>query len=315
MPVARRNADLGGARRSTQDPLGALVLIPNIGIEASRIASVRELFSTDKNGIPLVRNHLEAVATELGRLASIDSDSTAKQRALARVVGYTTFRFNEFLGRRSFVEWLRLTLAEPGRDPTGLWNYYATLALKDFHVDVGSLMDSVAAVVISIDGELPDKELEKPPGFADIQRTTNRTYRKELAADVCETVDATDAWWLFVKLVRDLVAHRRHSRLVFGGAEDGFRFQVFVPNDIPLVTHPAFRAETGTGIADFSLYSSWVLIEVIYFFDSLGKLIKARHGMADEVLQASGRAGGLRPLIQDSEMLLRRLSDAYEGRA
>lgn len=281
--------------------------IPPPNIAPERLEHVRGLFGQDQNGIPLVRNHLESAAAELARLSSIPSKLAERQAALARFGGYTTFRLNEVIGRRGYLEWLREVLAEPGRNDLGHWSVFGSMALKDFHADVASLMDSVAAVAISIDHQVKKEDLEKLPGFPDISPGSSRTYRTNLSEDVRLLVDATGAWWPFIKGIRDLVVHRRHNRIIFGGAKDGYLFQIYLPKDIAVVVDPAITASVGTGIADFSLYSSWVLAEVLYLFDTLGKLVFGRFGFAPDLLQGGGRVGGMRPLIRDIDVLLGRL--------
>jgi len=45
---------------------------------------------------------------------------------------------------------------------------------------------------------------------------------------------------------------------------------------VPIVTDPALLKTEYTNVADFELYSSWVLAEVLHFLDEIGRLIAER---------------------------------------
>jgi hypothetical protein len=157
-------------------------------------------------------------------------------------------------------------------------------------------MDSIASIVILVDGELKKEDQDKLPGFADIQAGSQRSYRTILAEDVRALVDSTDSWWTDVKRVRDRLLHRKHHRLIFGRPQEGFYFQVYGSSDEPLITEILLKAPTGTQVADFSLYSVWVVSEIIYFLDKLGEILVQRFSMPAEFLLAGGRVGDAPPI-------------------
>ncbi|HVF61087.1 MAG TPA: hypothetical protein VNJ70_14875 [Thermoanaerobaculia bacterium] len=274
-------------------------------MDHERIRHVRDLFDVWHDGRTVLQSNLELVGSELGRLASIETADADRQSRLKSAVFYTSFRLSEALSRLSFIHWLRQQFQST--DPHDLWRIFAGLAVKDFHVDVASLMDSVAPVIILTDNRIKSKDQIGLPGFADIQAGSPRTYRTQLNQDLVTLVDSAEAWWPFVKRVRDLLTHRRHSRIVFCSAADGFLVQVYDPADQPIITNSALAARLGTNVADFLLYSSWVMAEIVFFFDQLGRLLANRFQIPADVMQSGGRVGEWRPFLSSLNDLLERL--------
>ncbi len=101
---------------------------------------------------------------------------------------------------------------------------YLGMAIKDFHVDVVSLMDSVAPALIQINGQLKPKDKKTLPGWPDIQPGSNRGYRQNLPDDLRELVDSANRWLPTVKKVRDVLTHRDHHTLIFGKPSDGILY-------------------------------------------------------------------------------------------
>lgn len=272
-------------------------------IDASRLNHVRSLF--EEGSQVTLRIGLESAVSALGLLGSTDSPAAERAECLARASGHTMQRLSETFVRLAFLDWLRQQFV--GREkPTDEWRAFASLAVKDFHADVASLMDSVAPIIILADGKLKKEDRDKLPGFADIQAGSHRSYRAALAEDVSTLVDSTDDWWTDVKRVRDRLIHRVHYRIVFGRPEDGFYFQVYNSKDDPLITDPLLEAPTGTQVMDFSLYSVWVISEIIHFLDRLGGILIQRFSMPAEFLLAGGRIGDARPFLLCLDELSRR---------
>jgi hypothetical protein len=290
---------------------------PNLSEE--RLRSVVSLFTPSKiEGRQQLLLRLESVAVELGRLGSMDpfplkAISADRARQLVTATFYASTRLNDFLLRQSFIAWLRRQFIEHSQYPSGLWPAFGALAIKDFHADISSLMDATAPLAILIDTEIKKDDLDKLPGFADIQRGTKRSYRTRMQPDLLEVVDATEQWWPFVKHVRDVALHRKHQRLVFGSAQNGLLFQIFEPSDIPVVTEPVL-AGPGTDIADFLLYSAWVTAELLHFLDRISHVLAARLSFASDVLDSGGRVSSFTELLDSIDTLISRLN-VQPGRA
>jgi hypothetical protein len=266
----------------------------------------------------LFRFSLESTAVELGRLLSIDPFPLAgipadRAQALVSATFYASSRLNDFLLRQSFISWLRSQFTQHGQYPSGLWRAFGALAIKDFHADVSSAMDSVAPVAILIDTDIKKDDLQKLPGFPDIQKCTKRSYRKFMQADLLAVVDSTEDWWPFVKELRDVAMHREHQRFVFGSPEDGFLFQIYHPGDAPLVTQPLFSSP-GTDVADFLLYAAWVTAEVVSLLDRLAAVLSARLSLTPEALDTGGRVGNFSEFLDGLQTLIARIS-GQPGRA
>lgn len=273
------------------------------------LVGVRSLFGPSEiEGRHLFRVRLEAAASELARLLSIDpfllkAVSTTRARLLVSAATYAGRRLNDLLLRQSFISWLRREFAQHGQHPSGIWRVFAALAIKDFHSDASSLMDAVAPVAILIDADIKKEDRKKLPGFPDIQGGTQRSYRKRLQHDVLTIVDDTERWWPFVKQIRDLSMHRRHERLVFGRPEDGFLFQIY-EGDKPLVTQLPF-AHSGTDVADFQRYAAWVTAEIVCVLDRLAVVIAARLSFTKEILDNGGRVGDFSEFLDALSDLIR----------
>lgn len=272
-------------------------------VEVSRLEHVQTLI---KEG-DTVNIGLEAAASALGLLGSTDSPNAERADRLARASGYVMQRLSEIFVRLSFLHWLRRQFADS--EGSEFWRAFASLAVKDFHADVASLMDSVAPMIILIDNELKKDDRDKPPSFADVLASSKRTYRTLLADDVRALVDATASWWPAVKNVRDSLIHRKHYRIVFSNPQAGFYFQVYSRDDTALIDDAILKAPTGTQIVDFSLYSVWVVSEIIYFFDMLGEILAARYSLPKELLVAGGRKGDVRPFQAALQELIRRAGE------
>ena len=155
------------------------------------------------------------------------------------------------------------------------WRMFLGLAIKDFHLDVSSLMDSLAPVIIQVNGQLKSADKVRLPGWEAITSgsRTRRNYRKQLSTDIANIVDKTESWWSGIKEVRDLVAHRKHDRIVFGDPEDGLLFQIYDQVTGPKIFIPQVLFQTGLHVVDFDLYFAFVITEVITLLDDLGVAI------------------------------------------
>jgi hypothetical protein len=286
------------------------MLTPQISVD--RLRAVGRLFApSDPEGCHRFRFSLESAAVELQRQLSIEpfqlaGISTNRAEALVSAIVNATSRLTDCLLRQSLLNWLRSQCTHIDEDRSGLWEAFGALAIKDFHADVSSAMDSLAPVAILIDTDIKKKDLQKLPGFPDIQKGTNRSYREVMKADVLAVVDSTDDWWPFVKNLRDVTMHRKHYRLVFGHPEDGLIFQIYHTDGTPLVTQPLFSS-TGTNIADFILYAAWVTTELVFVFDKMAAILTQRLLFSPEVLNTCVRVGNFSGFLDGLQTLITRI--------
>jgi len=211
-----------------------------------------------------------------------------KYHKLSSAFRYTSLRLSEVFVRLELFRFIGNEIAripeadrldEMTKAPTEgapwMWNQYAGIAIKDFHADISSVMDSVAPVVIQVEGEIKKKDKSKLPGFPDIQKGSKRSYRKIIPSDILAVIDETDRWWAAVKTVRDVVIHRDHHRIVFPtlGDNGSLLFQVYEGQDSPVVGGSQLLYPDGKNVVDFSLYSGFVIAELLVFLDDLANLI------------------------------------------
>lgn len=260
--------------------------MPEPRIKRSRLEAVRGLFEEPPHGgSPFPTLYLASVQVRLALAESLNNLPPEQKQwatALWKACGYTLSRLREVVVRRRYLDWLRQTFANLPCDERYYWTHFAGLAIKDFHADVASLLDAVAPMIILIDGQIKKCDRKRLPYFSWLEKKEGQnagSYRKNLELDLKEAVDATVEWLPHVREIRHILIHRKHSRLIFSGPQDGFLFQLSNDGeapDVPIVTHPVLLKTEYTNVADFELYSSWVLAEVIYFLDKIGRLIAER---------------------------------------
>ena len=204
-------------------------------LDSSRVRRALSLFRSSERDCILCTT-LEGLGAELGNMsASIGSvpglnkailEQMERAKSLSASISYVSRRFTELLMRLQEIEWKKEALAyDPTRDGFDLitdrtanrWRMFMALAIKDFHVDIGSLMDALAPVVIQAAGELKQKDQTKLPGWADVQCGTQRSYRATLPPNLLSVVDDADGWWPAVKKVRNLLTHQDHENIKHRG--------------------------------------------------------------------------------------------------
>jgi hypothetical protein len=260
-------------------------------LDPSRVRRVLSLFGSSGHDFILCTT-LEGLGVELGNMAaSIQSvpglnkaiaEKMEKAKSLSGSISYVSRRFTELIMRLQEIEWKNETLTyDPTRigfnvieDPTAKhWCMFMALAIKDFHVDIGSLMDALAPVVIQTAGELKSKDRTKLPGWADIQCGTQRSYRGTLPANLIGVVDDADDWWTVVKKVRNLLTHQDHEKIISGHPSDGILFQVYDREMTAKIVLPALTYQAQGRVVDFGLYSALVLSELVILLDDLGRIV------------------------------------------
>jgi hypothetical protein len=216
------------------------------------------------------------------------SKQMEQARSLSGSISYVSRRFSDLLMRLHEIAWMKEALAyDPTRDAFDLvsdpaaqrWRMFMALAIKDFHVDVGSFMDSLAPVLIQGAARLKAKDRTSLPGWADIQSDTKRSYRAALPANVLSIVDDTDGWWPAVKKTRDILTHRNHEKIVFGHPADGVLFQVYDRSMSARICLPAVTHRSSRHVVDFGLYSALILAELVTLLDDLGRVLGPMAGV------------------------------------
>jgi hypothetical protein len=227
---------------------------------------------------------------------------------LARLFQYASFRFQELLSRLWYLDSLRRQCEAMGKESP--WFSFAGLAIKDFHVDLGSLMDAVAPGVIRASGAVDLSSQKKLPGFADVNGDSQRsaTFRLGIGEKLLGLIDSTAAWWRPIKGIRDILAHREHTKVVFGGPTDGVLFQLYDRGLMePRVVDKRLLWEHGENVADFGLYSAAVMSELLCFLDDLGVALADCLGVKLGVGPRSFHVGDFTYLLGSMRRLLQSL--------
>lgn len=226
---------------------------------------------------------------------------------LARLFTYASFRFTELIIRLEQLNWMQREFCTKSGDEAAPWHNFAALAIKDFHLDIGSLMDATAPAILQVAEGFDAEGQQKLPGFADVQLNgspRSPKFRESMSQNLLKVVDSTDRWWLPVKRMRDELAHREHNKIVFAGAEQGVLFQIYTSAFAPVLVHPSVLWKHGQNVADFRLYSAAVLSEMFVFLDDLGRCLAAQLKMSVNSLTPSMRVGDFTYLVEPMQELL-----------
>jgi hypothetical protein len=128
------------------------------------------------------------------------------------------------------------------------------------------------------------------PRVVDEREGVNTQVSPELIkAATGDIIDSTDRWWPPVKRMRDELAHREHTKIVFGSAEQGVLFQIYISAFAPVVIHLAVLWKHGQNVADFRIYSAAALSEIFVFLDDLGRGLASQLKMSVDGLTPSMR--------------------------
>lgn len=228
---------------------------------------------------------------------------------LARLFAYSSFRFRELLMRLEFLNWLQRQCSSSGSEISLPWHNFAALAIKDFHVDLGSLMDALAPVVLQASGSFDALGEKKLPGFADVRANGGSEraprFRQSIDASMLSVIDSTARWWPSVKRVRDELAHREHNKIVFGEANQGIFFQLYTSEFSPTIVDKRLLWPEAENVADFRLYSAAILSELLAFLEALGAALAASLTFSTARLVPSTHVGDFTYLLEPMEQLLR----------
>ncbi|MBU0704302.1 MAG: hypothetical protein KKC18_10605 [Chloroflexi bacterium] len=253
--------------------------------------------------LPEPQDGYDAIVTTFGQVQMALASQVASCRAVGRPtpqipmaglsasLNYVWLRLQTVFARLYQLDWMRDTLSGRTDDEVGPWYTVAALAVRDFHTDVAAVMDSVPIAILRTYTRVSASDCRKPPGFADLQEGSKRSYRKRLPEAATQLIDATDRWWPTVKKVRDVLMHRPHSELVFGSPRMGVLFRLTDSDQRPLITETAFEHEGSSGVVSFCAYAAFVLGELLLLLDDLADSIVMHTKMSTDGLPPSIHLG------------------------
>lgn len=178
------------------------------------------------------------------------------------------------------------------------WSAFGALLVKDFHSDLGSLMDSLAPLIIHVSGAEDLTKEKKLPGFVDIQSNGSsrsikfRNLILQSGKDLIGVIDSSDCWWPDIKKIRDILLHREHQKIMFGSPRDGPLFQIYTKKTQATVIDPVVLWSSGHNVVDFALYSAAILVELVMFMEMIAQhLVKSLKISLESIKYTSARAG------------------------
>src|SRR5262249_34830937 len=115
--------------------------------------------------------------------------------------------------------------------------------------------------------------------------------------------------WKPVKGMRDTLAHRAHTKVVFGDPADGVLFQVYDDRTFtkPQILDTRLLRAPGTVVVDFGLYSAAIMGELLAFLDDLGVALGDGLGITLAAEPDSFHVGDFTHLLDPMNRLLRSL--------
>ena len=264
--------------------------------EATVVRPQRVELALSAFGLSETEDAHDALCTQLGSLGvevsnraftrSRGAESAEVQKhwhSFSRSCQYMTKRLGDLLTRLLLVRWIHSQRLAAETHTSGWHARFAELCIKDFHADAASFMDSLAPVVAQVAKPLSASELKSPPGFSDIVQYSDSPRKESLTkgvpSRVLQIVDATERWWPLVKRVRQYLHHREHVVIPFGHPEEGLLFQVYAGRSTPLITDPVLLWPKGSNVAQFEMYSAFVVAEAIALLEELGSAISEVFGI------------------------------------
>jgi hypothetical protein len=254
-------------------------------------------------------NAFDTLGSEItvrSRLAAMSGPVESATLQQGRLFTYASFRLTELLLRVHQLDWMRQAFLDKTGEEASGWRMFAGLAIKDFHVDLGSLMDAISVVVLQVTGAFDAAGELKFPGFADVQKNgsaRSKGFRLAVPKAILDIVDDTDQWWPPVKSIRDALAHREHHKIVFGTAKQGILFQVYDPPFDPKVLDAQVLWTSGKDVADFKKYSAVCLCRVFLLLDDLGQALASHLGVGLSGLAPLMRMGDFTAVMEPIQSL------------
>ena len=165
-------------------------------IDPSRIQKARGfLHLGTKDGYGLVIESFTNLNAELQVEAIKSTDHGGKTGApsryalIAASTHFVTGKLLDIFGRLEMVDWMNRELSILPYGENDQYRIYMGLAVKDFHADVFSLLDSLASAVALASRGLYSENNQRLPGWSAIQlrkSDTQEIHRQNLAEDLCK---------------------------------------------------------------------------------------------------------------------------------
>jgi hypothetical protein len=207
------------------------------------------------------------------KAAGLMSPTYERLDLLANSLKYLSLRFMDLTLRLQLMDWFWCKSCQDKTQDDLFFYAYAPLFIKDFHIDISGVMDAIAPIAILATQDLKEEDKIKLPGFSDVLPESKRSYREHLPDDLRTIVDETQRWWPQVKKIRDIVTHRDHLKLVFGPATAGKLFQVYDPENRPLILDEVLLYKPGNNVVNFEKYASFLWAELLVLLDRLGQSV------------------------------------------
>lgn len=243
-------------------------------IDDARFEQAESLFQYDEflNGVTLRTALLHTQWTV--QQEAIRDESNRDLATLNRMLNNAHSRFTDILTRLRLVEHLKQDLYCDDNTMSGEWFGFGALCVKDFHIDVGSLMDALAAVIVTADVGFSGNKNDWMPSFSSIQNNQkNKANRSKLTERAKEVIDSSEIWWSLPKTIRDTVVHRAHLRMAFDSHDHGIFIQIYTGPGRTMIQDAFFQKEGNENVIDFRRYCAYVFTRILCFVDDVGEFV------------------------------------------
>ncbi|MDP6451758.1 MAG: hypothetical protein QF898_00490 [SAR202 cluster bacterium] len=283
-------------------------------IELNRIRKARGFLHLGKNdGYDLVIESFSILSEELQARAvkaREHADAPSPYVPIAAATHFVTAKLMDLLARFEMVDWMAEELSQLSDRENIQRQIYLGLAIKDFHVDVFSLLDPLASALSLVSSGLNAETNRRLPGWTAIQSRKSGgvgIHRQNLADDLCQFVDSTDRWLPTVTQIRDILIHRDRLKLIVGDPTDGILFQMPGWTRTRPVLQPVLLHPERPDVVDFELYSAFVVAEILALLNELGQQMAKRLGMKLRAQPLSMRYGNYKGPARGMDRLQRLL--------
>lgn len=170
------------------------------------------------------------------------------------------------------LEWLR-NLAIKGQVGDFIWMQFASLDIEHFHVELRSILDYVANILVNLaeePGQVRKRSFRKLYQWLD----ENPGNKDRLGKEASELV-LSASWYSGLRGIRDAIQHQGAFTLVFGSPGDGILFQVHKSGFQRLVkSNDALM--WNENVVDFQLYAGLYFAKTLVFLERLGNFLASR---------------------------------------
>ena len=261
-------------------------------------------FKTRKSSEQQLITSFESIYSTISLLpSSFALENVTSKKLLLRTFQYSSLRFSDLFFRLNLINWINKSCKRKTAPIYGDWYTYTGLAIKDFHIDISSFMDSLAPIIIQSVIGLKEDDQKKFPGFPDILKGTKRSFRKNFPPELMTIIDSTNRWWPKIKTIRDILAHREHQKIIYSKPSDGIVFQVYGPGFSPKIIDKVFLCKQGHNIVNFDLYSAFIIVEILVFMEELARFLCKKLNLSLDTLTPSIRSEDYRLLLNSMDKL------------